>query len=456
MSDFKIKGSLIVEGAGLTVAGSQVSTPASTETLTNKTINADNNTISNLADANIKVGAAIDAAKIADGSVSNAEFQYLGGVTSDIQAQLDAKVDENAPIVGGTKTKITYDSKGLVTAGADATTSDIAEGTNLYFTDARAKAAAVSDAIVDGVTDVAPSQNAVFDALAGKADVSHTHAISDITGLQTALDNKVDDSEKGAANGVATLGADGKLTASQIPAIAITDTFVVANEAAMLALSTAEQGDVAVRTDLNKSFILVSGLPSVLGNWQELLSPTDQVQSVNGQTGTVVLDTDDINEGASNLYFTDTRAKTAAVVNSTAGNETDQAASVSAMKSYVTGITANLPQASTGDINETEFTMANNQSLSANVTGLAFANATVRSFKALVSVEVDATADLFEAFELIGVQKGAGWDMAVTATGDNSQVVFTITSAGQIQYVSADYPGFVDAKIKFRAITTSK
>jgi hypothetical protein len=44
-----------------------------------------------LANANIASGAAIDASKIADGSVSNAEFQYLDGVTSGIQSQLDAK-----------------------------------------------------------------------------------------------------------------------------------------------------------------------------------------------------------------------------------------------------------------------------------------------------------------------------------------------------------------------------
>lgn len=34
---------------------------------------------------------AIDAAKLADGSVSNTEFQYLNGVTLAIQTQLDAK-----------------------------------------------------------------------------------------------------------------------------------------------------------------------------------------------------------------------------------------------------------------------------------------------------------------------------------------------------------------------------
>ena len=39
----------------------------------------------------IDAAAAIDASKIANGTVSSAEFQFLGGVTSDIQTQLDAK-----------------------------------------------------------------------------------------------------------------------------------------------------------------------------------------------------------------------------------------------------------------------------------------------------------------------------------------------------------------------------
>ena len=43
----------------------------------------------------------------------------------------------NGVITGATKTKITYDAKGLVTAGADATTADIADSTNKrYVTDA--------------------------------------------------------------------------------------------------------------------------------------------------------------------------------------------------------------------------------------------------------------------------------------------------------------------------------
>jgi len=68
-------------------------TPSSTTTFTNKTIDVDatGNSITNLADANIKAAAAIDATKIHDGSISNTEFGYLNGVTSDIQTQIDSK-----------------------------------------------------------------------------------------------------------------------------------------------------------------------------------------------------------------------------------------------------------------------------------------------------------------------------------------------------------------------------
>jgi hypothetical protein len=92
----------------------------------------------------------------------------------------------------------------------------------------------------------------------------------------------------GVANGVATLDSGGKVPQSQIPAVAITNTFVVASQAAMLAL-TAEEGDVAVRTDQNKTYILTATPASTLANWQELLTPTDTVTSVDGRIGTVTL-----------------------------------------------------------------------------------------------------------------------------------------------------------------------
>jgi len=57
---------------------------------------------------------------------------------TDLNTALGTKVTGNTAITGATKTKITYDSKGLVTAGADATTADIAASTDKnYVTDAQ-------------------------------------------------------------------------------------------------------------------------------------------------------------------------------------------------------------------------------------------------------------------------------------------------------------------------------
>ena len=94
--------------------------------------------------------------------------------------------------------------------------------------------------------------------------------------------------QKGVANGIAELDGNGLVPTHHLPALAISETFVVASQAAMLALS-AQIGDVAVRTDVNKSFILTATPASTLGNWQELLTPTDAVLSVDGNTGAVSL-----------------------------------------------------------------------------------------------------------------------------------------------------------------------
>jgi hypothetical protein len=81
---------------------------------------------------------------LGSGNIAISSAVAWGGVTgtlsnqTDLQTALDGKVDENTAITGATKTKVTYDQKGLVTAGADATTADIADSTNRrYVTDAQ-------------------------------------------------------------------------------------------------------------------------------------------------------------------------------------------------------------------------------------------------------------------------------------------------------------------------------
>src|SRR5690606_20241204 len=97
-----------------------------------------------------------------------------------------------------------------------------------------------------------PNVPAVNDGLDATLQTAQTYADTKI--LQNNA-NYIPLSQKGANNGVATLDASGKVPENQIPAVAIVDTFVVNSQAAMLAL-TVQKGDIAIRTDINKTFIL--------------------------------------------------------------------------------------------------------------------------------------------------------------------------------------------------------
>lgn len=124
-----------------------------------------------------------------------------------------------------------------------------------------------------------------------------------------AFNNKISASEKAAANGVATLGNDGKIPSTQIPAISFQSANVVSNEAEMLALSAAVEGSIAIRTDNNLNYVLSRTPASLLSNWVELRTPS-AVATVNGLTGpNVTLTTNNISEQGVNKYFSETLAR---------------------------------------------------------------------------------------------------------------------------------------------------
>jgi hypothetical protein len=560
----KFRTGISVSGVA-TVNSDIVTTNTAAQTLTNKTINADLNVISNIDNDEIKINAAIDATKIANGIVNNNEFQRLDGVTSDIQPQIDAKqslsekgvANGYAPLDGSSKVPVAFlpsavmtyegvwnastntpsladgvgdtgmvyrvgvagtqftppvsfnvgdyaiyngtkweksdttdavDSVNGITGTVVLTTSNINEGTNLYFTDERAQDAVGSilnptATVVFTYDDAANSINAnVPDAGITNVKIASGIDASKISGgvvsnaefdflngvtssVQTQLNNKADSTLNNL--GVTAINAD--LLAALPSTINIgspTNRFsgVNANTVSAYSSFSVLNSGGGGRGQVLSDDISPSGtsLAVALRNTNPFGNIAIYTQD-SSSTGQVRVETGNASSGASGDVVLRTGTATATrgqvVINA---RQLDMGnVRIVSLQDPVNNQDAatklfveNLNRSSVNDIKETAFVMANNVASPTNVTGFVFPNALVRSFNALVSIAVSASTPLFEAFVITGVQVGADWVIDTSSTGNNSQVGFSITTAGQIQYTSGNYPGFTSATMRFRAITT--
>jgi len=87
---------------------------------------------------------------------------------------------------------------------------------------------------------------------------SHTHSIAEVMGLQSALDAKIDDSEKGAANGVATLDGSGQVPSGQLPPISSSPTTTAGD---MIVRGATEDERLPVGNE-GDQLMIVGGVPA--------------------------------------------------------------------------------------------------------------------------------------------------------------------------------------------------
>ncbi len=208
-----------------------------------------------------------------------------------------------------------FDALTSVAAAIPTSTSDLPEGTNEYFTDSRAKTAAVADSITDGVTDVAPSQNAVFDALALKADATSVPTTTD--DLTEGTTNKYYTDVRAKTAVVADSITDG-VTDVAPSQNAVFDALALKQDAA----NTAADAKAAAVADS-----ITDGVTDVAPSQNAVFDAL----ALKADSGDVPGTTDDLTEGSTNLYFTDDRAKAAVVDDSISDSITDKAPSQNAV-----------------------------------------------------------------------------------------------------------------------------
>jgi len=134
----------------------------------------------------------------------------------------DTKVTSNTAITGATKTKITYDTKGLVTSGADATTADIADSLNKrYVTDANLTTIGnqsgtnTGDQDLSGYSLTSHNHTGVYAPVLGADDNYVTNAEKVVIG-NTSGTNTGDETQTTIKTklGAASSSADGYLTST--------------------------------------------------------------------------------------------------------------------------------------------------------------------------------------------------------------------------------------------------
>jgi hypothetical protein len=200
----------------------------------------------------------------------------------------------NVPAVAGTTdlsevtdtTPLPTPSSDLELHEADTTNVHGIADTSLLVTDAvlaagLAEAAASLAEVVAGLSTAAAADTSDFGSAAQGALADTAVQPGDLAAVATS----------GSASDITV----GTLPTSVLPPLAINETFPVASQAAMLAL-TAQRGDMAIRSDVNKTFVLASDSPGTLADWKEVMA-AGQVLSVAGQTGVVSLAKSDVDLG---------------------------------------------------------------------------------------------------------------------------------------------------------------
>lgn len=199
---------------------------ATTDVLTNKSIDADTNTITNIENADIKAAAGIvysklnlsnsivnadvasaaniDASKLGTGVVDTTEFNYLNGVTSSIQTQLNSKLN----LTGGTLSgaldmggnKIT--SLGTPTVNTDAVTKLYAD--NLLANVANQQLSNLGTTIINSALNFAQSfagnigsvsaaNSSTMDVYTGNASTGTSGTLTLSTGNAATANNNTGD-----------------------------------------------------------------------------------------------------------------------------------------------------------------------------------------------------------------------------------------------------------------------
>ena len=408
----------------------------------------------------------------------NVTGNVTGDVTGDVTGNLTGNVtgDVTGDLTGNVTGNLTGDVTGTVSDISNHDTDDVAEGlTNLYFTDARAQSAMAG--LYDPAGSASAAQTAAesyTDSLIGDGTVDGTAGNTVADRINTAVADLVDSAPAALdtlnelaaalgddANFVTTITTSigekvakagdtmtGALTLSGAPTSAnhaatkqyVDDAEAAANTytddeitAVNSTISALDTDDVAEGTNqyFTDTRAKVSAADLLTNSTQTniVISGDENGLTITAENGVADSDTDDLTEGATNLYFTDERAQDAVATaiaagthanitityddanntisfeaeNGVADSTTDDLTEGSSNLYFtdaraVTALEAVVPNFTEVDINSVATQVAATQTVAtaSQVVGYSFDSGTYRSAKFLVKIETGTHTEVSE------------------------------------------------------------
>lgn len=92
---------------------------------------------------------------------------------------------------------------------------------------------------------------------------------------------------------------------------------------------------------------------------------------------------------------------------------------------------------------QSQETILNDRASPVNLGSRAYDPATYRGFRMVGQIAIDADTDVFQSTEVWAIWNGTSFDVSQADIGGASVVNFSVTNAGQIQYTSDNFAGFV-------------
>ena len=199
------------------------------------------------------------------------------GTAGRIVANADSIDLATSGVTAGTYTKITVDSYGRATVGAAALTTDIAEGTNLYFTNARAQAAITGGASTIVTANLTANRALVSDG-SGKVAVSAVTSteVGYLTGVTSAIQTQLNAKQALDADltAIAALaGTSGLLRKTAADTWSLdTNTYLTANQTITLSGDATGSGTTSIVVTLANSGVTAGTYRSVTVNAKGLVT----------------------------------------------------------------------------------------------------------------------------------------------------------------------------------------